>query len=93
VDHHYSHFSVTLNAINCFYKGGDITLKGPVDYKWIKLNQLSDFAFPKASIKLFDSIKKLKLNPQKTLKDFFHEKPKTNLKDIEDILGKKIRKK
>ena len=60
VDHHYSHFSVTIHAINCSYRGGDIILNGPTDYKWISTDQFSKFAFPKASIKLFDAIKGLK---------------------------------
>ena len=57
VDHHYSHFSVTIRAIDCIYKSGKIELNAATDYKWISPPQLYDFAFPKASIKLFNSIK------------------------------------
>lgn len=56
VDHHYSHFSVTINAIHCLYNGGAIKLDGPTDYKWIDPSKLSLYAFPKASTKLFKSI-------------------------------------
>lgn len=56
VDHHYSHFSVTINAIHCLYDGGAIQLNGPTDYKWIDPPKLSLYAFPKASTKLFKSI-------------------------------------
>ena len=56
IDHHYSHFSVTINAVNCTYNGGQIKLSGPVDFKWIQTSKLRSFAFPKASIKLFNAI-------------------------------------
>ena len=55
VDHHYSHFSVTIRAIHCTYNGGQIKLNGPTAFKWVKPPKLHDFAFPKASIKLFKS--------------------------------------
>lgn len=57
VEHHYSHFSVTIQAIDCIYKSGNIKLNGPTDYKWVTPPTLHEFAFPKASIKLFQSIK------------------------------------
>ena len=56
VEHKYSHFSVTINAIHCLYVSGDITLNGPTAYKWINFSDLSLYAFPKASIKIFESI-------------------------------------
>ena len=59
VDHHYSHFSVTINAINCKYNGDKIKLNGPTNFKWINTSQLRSYAFPKASIKLFKTIESL----------------------------------
>jgi A/G-specific adenine glycosylase len=59
VDHHYSHFSVTINAINCQYNGGQIKLSGPTDFKWVNTSKLRSYAFPKASIKLFNAIENL----------------------------------
>ena len=56
VEHKYSHFSVTISAIHCLYVSGDITLNGPTAYKWINFSDLSLYAFPKASIKIFESI-------------------------------------
>jgi A/G-specific adenine glycosylase len=56
VEHRYSHFSVSIRAIHCLYDGGDVKLNGPTAYKWINPNSLSQYAFPKASIKLFKSI-------------------------------------
>ena len=56
VEHKYSHFSVTINAIHCLYISGDITLNGPTAYKRINFSDLSLYAFPKASIKIFESI-------------------------------------
>ena len=56
VEHRYSHFSVSINAIHCLYDGGDVKLNGPTEYKWINPVDLSQYAFPKASIKLFKSI-------------------------------------
>ena len=61
VDHHYSHFSVTINAVNCFYNGVTIKLNGhgPTEFKWINTSKLQSYAFPKASIKLFNAIKRI----------------------------------
>tara|TARA_Y100001970_G_scaffold287650_1_gene412847 strand:- start:325 stop:1386 length:1062 start_codon:yes stop_codon:yes gene_type:complete len=59
VDHYYSHFSVTINAIQCTYEGDKIKLNGPTDFKWINISQLDSYAFPKASIKLFNAIKNI----------------------------------
>ena len=59
VDHHYSHFSVTINAIQCQYNGDKIKLNGPTNFKWIHTSQLDSYAFPKASIKLFTAIENL----------------------------------
>ena len=59
VDHHYSHFSVTINAIQCKYNGDKIKLNGPTNFKWIHTSQLDSYAFPKASIKLFTAIENL----------------------------------
>jgi A/G-specific adenine glycosylase len=56
VAHKYSHFSVSINAIHCLYNGGSVKLNGPTEYKWIEPSNLSQYAFPKASIKLFKSI-------------------------------------
>ena len=56
VEHRYSHFSVSIKAIHCLYDGGDVKLNGPTAYKWIDPINLSKYAFPKASIKLFKSI-------------------------------------
>ena len=56
IKHQYSHFKVTISAINCFYIKGDIKLNGPCDYRWIKPKDINKYPFPKSSMKLFHTI-------------------------------------
>ncbi len=37
----------------CRYRGGRVELDGPVDYRWIDLDEISSYPFPKANHKFF----------------------------------------
>jgi A/G-specific adenine glycosylase len=52
VDHAYTHFKVTLDVFRCRYRGGDVVLDGPVDYRWVTLEQIDDYPVPAASHKI-----------------------------------------
>lgn len=54
VEHQYSHFSVSLHAFLCQYVSGTPTAIGCNDWKWVTLEELSDYAFPRANGKLIE---------------------------------------
>jgi len=54
IKHVYSHFSITLDAFRCNYVAGDPSPIGCSDWKWINLEEIPQFPFPRASHKLFN---------------------------------------
>ncbi len=52
VDHAYTHFRITLHAFACRYLGGRIRLLGIDDYRWIRPEDLEQFALPAADHKI-----------------------------------------
>ena len=57
VKHAYSHFSITMDAYHCQFKGGTPRPLGCSDFRWVFPHEIQKMAFPSASRKLFDSIK------------------------------------
>lgn len=53
IDHAYSHFTITLIAYICRYVGGEARPLQCADVRWIRPEQLKDYAFPMANQKLF----------------------------------------
>ena len=53
IKHAYTHFKIRMEVFICRYLAGRIKLNGPVDHRWITLNQIDEFAFPKANHKFF----------------------------------------
>ncbi len=56
VKHAYSHFKITLHAYHCQYIKGKAVPKAATAIKWVALNDLSTFAFPKANKKVLDML-------------------------------------
>jgi A/G-specific adenine glycosylase len=48
VNHSFTHFKITLHAFDCTHTKGRIKKLGIADYRWIKTEELTHFAFPKA---------------------------------------------
>ncbi len=53
IEHEYSHFKITLIAYICRYVSGEVQPLQCADVKWIRPDQLSEYAFPMANQKLF----------------------------------------
>jgi A/G-specific adenine glycosylase len=56
VNHAYTHFKVNIEAFLCNHPRGKVILNGPVDFRWVKFEELNDYPFPAAThkiIKLF----------------------------------------
>lgn len=56
VKHAYSHFKITLHAYQCNYLTGKPTPKAADDWRWVKPDTLRDYAFPKANVKVIDTL-------------------------------------
>jgi A/G-specific adenine glycosylase len=58
VKHAYTHFKIIVDVFCCRFVTGRIKLNGPVDHRWIKLNQIDQFPFPKANHKFIPLLKR-----------------------------------
>ncbi len=56
IKHAYTHFKIEMDVFYCHPVSGEIVLDGPIDYRWIHLAQIDDFAFPKANLKFIPLI-------------------------------------
>jgi A/G-specific adenine glycosylase len=57
VNHAYTHFKTVMDVFCSTYVSGQVKLNGPVDYRWINLQDLADYPFPKANHKFFPALK------------------------------------
>jgi A/G-specific adenine glycosylase len=57
VKHAYTHFKIQMDVFLCDFHKGKIILNGPIDYKWVTIDQIDDYAFPKANLKFFKVLK------------------------------------
>jgi A/G-specific adenine glycosylase len=58
VKHAYTHFKIVMDVFYCHHIYGRVKLNGPVDHRWIKLDKLADYPFPKANHKFFPELMK-----------------------------------
>jgi A/G-specific adenine glycosylase len=57
IKHAYTHFKIVMDIFYCQYISGEVTLNGPVDFRWITLSEIEKFAFPKANLKFIPLLK------------------------------------
>jgi A/G-specific adenine glycosylase len=57
VKHAYTHFKILMDVFCCAYVAGRVKLNGPVDHRWIRLDQLEDYPFPKANHKFLPQLR------------------------------------
>ena len=62
IKHAYTHFKIIMDVFCCSYLRGSVKLNGPVDYRWIKLEKLHEYPFPKANHKFFPALKQFGAN-------------------------------
>lgn len=58
IEHTYTHFKVTLNVFNCKYLSGDPKPLESDEVKWVTLDEIDQYPFPKANSQIIDAIKK-----------------------------------
>lgn len=57
VFHAYTHFKIEMDVFFCDYVSGRIVLNGPIDHKWVRVDQLHQFPFPRANLKFMELIR------------------------------------
>ena len=57
VKHAYTHFKISADVYICDIVSGMVVLNGPVDYQWIKLEQIDDYPFPRANHKFIPRLR------------------------------------
>ena len=58
VKHAYSHFRITLHSFLCRLQQGEPQKIGCSDLRWVNVDQLDDFAFPRADRKIIEKLKR-----------------------------------
>jgi A/G-specific adenine glycosylase len=57
VKHAYSHFRITLHAFECRFRSGKVHAVQCVAFKWVSLDELDRYAFPKANEKIISALR------------------------------------
>lgn len=57
VNHAYSHFKIQVDVFRCRARPGKIALNGPVDYRWIRPEEIHEFPFHAAHHKFIPKVK------------------------------------
>ena len=57
VEHQYSHFTITMHAYHCAFVSGDPKAVECDAWRWIKKEQLDEFAFPRANGKIIELLR------------------------------------
>lgn len=57
VHHSYTHFKIIMDVFDCRTESNNILLKGPAQYRWISLSELSHFPFHSAVHKFIPLLK------------------------------------
>lgn len=58
IEHAYTHFKVTLNVFNCKHLSGDPKPLESDEVKWVTLDEIDQYPFPKANSQIIDAMKK-----------------------------------
>ncbi len=51
VKHAYTHFKIVVDVFQCDYQAGELALNGPIDAKWIPVEEIAQYPFPRANHK------------------------------------------
>ncbi len=58
ISHAYTHFRVVVDVFECEYKNGDVILNGPIDHRWILLEEKDAYPFPALNHKIFPHLER-----------------------------------
>ncbi len=57
ITHAYTHFKIKADVFICTFQKGTLKLGQAVDYRWIELDEIDRYPFPKANHKFFDALR------------------------------------
>lgn len=57
IDHAYTHFKVRLNVFNCTHLSGEPQPLECDEIRWVTLDEISDYPFPKANTQIIEALK------------------------------------
>jgi len=63
VSHAYTHFKIIMDVYLCTSLKKTIRLNGPVAHRWVRIDEIDQFPFPKANLKFMPLIKKIHHRP------------------------------
>ena len=58
VEHGYTHFTITLHAFHCIYRAGTPTALGVADFRWVTMEELEGFAWPKTDLQIIEALRR-----------------------------------
>ncbi len=58
IEHAYTHFKVTLNVFNCKHLSGDPKPLESDEVRWVTLDEIDQYPFPKANSQIIEAMKK-----------------------------------
>jgi len=61
VKHAYTHFKIIMEVFCCKYVSGRVYLRGPVAFRWIRIDEYQKFPFPRANHKFIPMLKAFQL--------------------------------
>ena len=57
IQHGYTHFRISLHVFECRHLDGDPSALDCADWRWVRLNELDDFAFPVTDQKIIQMLR------------------------------------
>ena len=60
IKHSYTHFKITLHAFYCQLLNGQPQAFGVADWRWVTLNEIDTFPFPRTDLKIIEALKNKK---------------------------------
>ena len=57
VDHAYTHFKIAVDVYVCVYRSGEVELNGPVEHRWIRVDEIDRYPWPGANHKFLPLLK------------------------------------
>ena len=57
VRHAYTHFKIIMDVFLCHTDSSRVVLKGPIEYRWIALDEITDYPLPKANHKFLHHLR------------------------------------
>jgi A/G-specific adenine glycosylase len=63
LSHAYSHFKITLHAFRCRLAGGTPSSNEGQPFQWVTIDELDDYAFPRANRRLIEELERRRREP------------------------------